>query len=120
MLTSLKWLGSVAVMIGCLGLAPGTAGSARADELGELKKIDRELDNLIAGLKKKKHKKHHHKKHHHKKHHKKHASKKSGDSKKDSAKKGASKKQGSKKRASVRQLEQRLDRTLDRALGKKG
>jgi hypothetical protein len=73
------------------GLTLTAAPSAAAGpSLGELKKLDRELDQLLA---KKKHHRHHHKKHHHHRHHKK----------------------GSK----LTQLERRLDKTLDKVLGKK-
>jgi hypothetical protein len=106
---SLSWLAVLGVLAGSLGLPPGATAPARADKLAELKKIDRELDHLIAAKKKHHHKKknHHrtksmtqhptsHKHHHHKRHHHR------------------------KKTASVRALEEQLDRLLDRDLGKKG
>jgi hypothetical protein len=66
----LRWIVVTSLLAGMLWLPAGiSSGTARADELGRLQKLDRELDQLIASLKKKK--KHHHKKKHHvkKKHH---------------------------------------------------
>jgi hypothetical protein len=69
----LRWLVLVGVLTGILWIPAGISGtaSARADEVSRLQKIERELDQLIVSLKKKKTKKHRHKKkvHHRKKHH---------------------------------------------------
>ncbi len=115
----LRWLAVLGVLAGSFGLPLNGANPARAaEQLANLKKIDRELESLIAAKSKKKH---HHKKHHHKK---KAAASSSPSSsttpvakKKHHNKKHHNKKK--KKTTSVRQLEQQLDNILNRDLGKK-
>ena len=111
----LRWLAVLGVLASSFGLPLGGANPAQAaDQLAQLKKIDRGLDSLIAAKSKKKKK--HHKKHHHKK-------KASSSSTTPVAKKKHHKKKHhhkkKKKTSSVRQLEQKLDNLLDRDLGKK-
>ena len=66
---SVLWL-TIFCVLGS-GLAMPGIASAAGPSTGELKKLDREIDQYLAAMKKKKHHKHHHHKHHKKHHHKK-------------------------------------------------
>src|SRR5438128_2422410 len=66
----LCWLVVLGVLAGLLWLPAGLSGTAAArGDLAGLKKVDRELDRLIASKSKSKKHKHHHRKRHHAKHH---------------------------------------------------
>ena len=74
---SILWLTVVCVLMSGLG-TPAVVLAGPGNAIAELKKIERELDQFVGLMKKKKkHHKHKHK-HHHKKHHHKHHMQKKG------------------------------------------